>query len=144
MTIRSMTEADLPSVLEIEIKTQYLPWSKASFLDCIKPGYENYVIDDGAIKTFAVMSLAADEAHILSIATEPEFQRRGHATTLLTCLIDVVKQRQMTTLFLEVRESNFAAITLYKKLGFCEIGVRSKYYSSKDDREDALIMALDL
>jgi ribosomal-protein-alanine N-acetyltransferase len=58
--------------------------------------------------------------------------------------MQVFRQEQAQTVFLEVRPSNKAAIALYESEGFVEIGTRKDYYSSAGDKEDALILARDL
>ena len=46
--------------------------------------------------------------------------------------------------FLEVRPSNLAAIRLYQRLGFEQIGIRRGYYQAPDGREDAIVLKLEL
>ena len=85
-----------------------------------------------------------DEATLFNIAVDPAWQRRGFGRQLLTHLIGELEQRDVLTLWLEVRASNVAAIALYESLGFNEVTVRRNYYPTTDGREDAIIMALPL
>ncbi len=55
-----------------------------------------------------------------------------------------IDRRTGTTLWLEVRASNAAAIALYEGLGFNEATIRLNYYPTTDGREDAIIMALPI
>jgi ribosomal-protein-alanine N-acetyltransferase len=87
---------------------------------------------------FAGMWLAFDEAHITTIGVDPGYRGRGLGELLLLCMVDVALARGARWLTLEVRVSNVAAQTLYRKYGFSVRGSRKRYYS--DNNEDALIM----
>ncbi|MEZ2224880.1 ribosomal protein S18-alanine N-acetyltransferase [Microcoleus sp.] len=79
-----------------------------------------------------------EEAHIIMLAIHPQFQRQGLGQALLLALLKSAHDRQLERSTLEVRESNFAAVSLYKKFGFKEAGRRKRYY--EDTGEDALVM----
>ena len=63
---------------------------------------------------------------------------------MIQYLLNHARQRDMDTVFLEVRQSNVGALYLYDKLGFNEIGLRRDYYPAKDGREDALVLAYEI
>jgi ribosomal-protein-alanine N-acetyltransferase len=84
------------------------------------------------------MWLAFDEAHITTIGVDPEHRGRGLGELLLLGMVDAALARGARWLTLEVRVSNVAAQTLYRKYGFSVRGSRKRYYS--DNNEDALIM----
>jgi ribosomal-protein-alanine N-acetyltransferase len=86
--------------------------------------------------------LLGDEAHIVTIATHPEFRRRGLAEHLLCLMIERAQAGGATDITLEVRMTNTAAQRMYEKLGFVKVGMRKEYY--RDNREDALLMTLFL
>jgi ribosomal-protein-alanine N-acetyltransferase len=88
---------------------------------------------------FAGMWMAFDEAHVTTIGVAPQFRGRGLGELLLLSMFDEAMARGANWLTLEVRVSNAAAQTLYRKYGFSEQGVRKRYYS--DNNEDALIMS---
>jgi [ribosomal protein S18]-alanine N-acetyltransferase len=90
---------------------------------------------------FAGLWLMVDEAHITTIATHPEFRRKGLGELLLVSLIDISYEIGAKWVTLEVRVSNYSAQNLYRKYGFREAGLRRHYYS--DNQEDALIMWTD-
>ncbi|RMD78948.1 MAG: GNAT family N-acetyltransferase, partial [Gammaproteobacteria bacterium] len=75
---------------------------------------------------------------------DPERRRRGHGGYLLRRLIQIAGRLGARTLFLEVRPSNAAALALYRRLGFEEVGRRRGYYPAMEGREDALVLALAL
>jgi [ribosomal protein S18]-alanine N-acetyltransferase len=79
-----------------------------------------------------------EEAHITMLAIHPHFQGRGLGQALLWALLKSANQRQLERATLEVRSSNLAAISIYKKFGFKEAGRRKRYYA--DTGEDALVM----
>ncbi|MEM8637974.1 MAG: ribosomal protein S18-alanine N-acetyltransferase [Cyanobacteria bacterium P01_G01_bin.54] len=78
-----------------------------------------------------------DEAHITLLLVHPDYQRQGLGQLLLWALLVKAKQQQMARATLEVRAGNEAAIALYQKFGFAEVGRRRGYYQTT--REDALI-----
>lgn len=79
-----------------------------------------------------------EEAHIIMLAIHPQFQRQSLGQALLLALLKSAHDRQLERSTLEVRESNLAAVSLYKKFGFKEAGRRKRYY--EDTGEDALVM----
>ncbi|WP_377474706.1 MAG: ribosomal protein S18-alanine N-acetyltransferase [Microcoleus anatoxicus] len=79
-----------------------------------------------------------EEAHIIMLAIHPQFQRQGLGQALLLALLKSACDRQLERATLEVRDSNLAAVSLYKKFGFKEAGRRKRYY--EDTGEDALVM----
>ncbi len=83
-----------------------------------------------------------NEIEILNIAIAADFQRRGEGTKLLSALFAAGRKKQVTAIFLEVRPSNTAALALYNKFSFQEVGRRRKYY--QDTNEDALILRKEL
>jgi glycosyltransferase involved in cell wall biosynthesis/ribosomal protein S18 acetylase RimI-like enzyme len=89
---------------------------------------------DGQVVAFLVSrNVAPDETEILNLATDPTTRRIGAATALIESL-------PANTIFLEVRESNHPARSLYEKLGFRVAGKRLNYYD--DPPEHALVMEL--
>ncbi|MEG5098757.1 ribosomal protein S18-alanine N-acetyltransferase [Microcoleus sp. AT13-A6] len=79
-----------------------------------------------------------EEAHIIMLAIHPQFQGQGLGQALLLALLKSACDRQLERATLEVRDSNLAAVSLYKKFGFKEAGRRKRYY--EDTGEDALVM----
>jgi len=93
---------------------------------------------------FAITQIVLDEATLFNIAIDPAFQRQGLGRKLLEDVIEKLEQREIVTLWLEVRASNSKAIALYESLGFNEVSVRRNYYPAAQGREDAIMMALIL
>jgi ribosomal-protein-alanine N-acetyltransferase len=116
--------------VETELKH---PWS---YLFLARPDGER------APRAFLLAWLVSDELHVLSVATMPEFRRRGLGRTLLAHTIDFARARGGKTVLLEVRPSNDAARELYRAFGFVIARIRPRYYA--DNQEDAIEMTLAL
>lgn len=147
--IRQMTVADVPAVNLIDHNVDPAPWSEKLYLDCIKVGYECWVIThELQIVGFAISSYGANEAHLLKLGIEPQHQRQGLGQKLLQHMISMAKIHGAEEMFLEVRVANAPAISLYEKNHFVEIGMRKDYYPPNEAwgqaTEDALTMALPL
>ncbi len=95
-----------------------------------------------AIVGYLLLSLAADEAEIVTVAVRPSLRRRGIAATLLKEALSCARDNGASHCYLEVRESNLAAQRLYEKMGFVVVGRRKMYYSAPE--EDALVMKLSM
>jgi ribosomal-protein-alanine N-acetyltransferase len=99
---------------------------------------------EGAVAGYGVLSVAAGEAHVLNVCVGPDHRGLGLGRFLLRRLLDIARWNGAGRVFLEVRPTNPVAQSLYRSMGFEEIGRRPKYYPAKDGREDAIVMALDL
>ena len=93
---------------------------------------------------YSILSVDVGEAHIMNICVDPAEQRQGVGREMIEKLIKVAMQGKAESLLLEVRPSNEGAISLYKSMGFNEIGTRKDYYPTKTGREDALMLAKEL
>jgi ribosomal-protein-alanine N-acetyltransferase len=143
--IRPMLEIDLAAVAAIEQGSYAFPWSENIFRDCLRVGYTCRALDlAGQIIGYGVMSLGAGEAHILNVCVRDEFRTVGFGRRLLEHLIERATAAGVSEAFLEVRPSNIAAIRLYQKLGFEQIGIRRGYYQAPDGREDAIVLKREL
>ncbi len=143
-TVRS--EADLEAVMEIERLSFATPWVRQAFTDEMARPWAHLEIlraqADGRAVAFCNYWLVADELHILNIAVHPDFRKQGHASTLARHILSAARQAKARVVMLEVRVSNHAARSLYRKLGFREVGTRPKYYA--DNGEDAVLMDLEV
>jgi ribosomal-protein-alanine N-acetyltransferase len=143
--IRPMMEIDLPEVALIEQHSYAFPWSENIFRDCLRVGYTCRALDlDGRIIGYGVMSLGAGEAHILNVCMADEYRNLGFGRRLLEHLLERAVASGVAEAFLEVRPSNLAAIRLYQRLGFEQIGIRRGYYQAPDGREDAIVLKREL
>ncbi|GHA85462.1 ribosomal protein S18-alanine N-acetyltransferase [Cognatilysobacter bugurensis] len=144
-SLRPMQEADLDAVYEVELRAYPFPWTAGIFRDCLRADYPSWVlVEDGRIIGYFLLSLAADEAHVLNVCVAPECQGLGHGRRLLRAILQLARGRGAHRVFLEVRPTNKGAIALYDSEGFNEIGRRPRYYPAANGREDALVMAIEL
>ncbi len=139
LTVRTVTEADLPALTEFEAKCFNDPWSCASLQMLTRNGGIGLIcLADGQPVAYCGALTVLDEADILRIATLPELRRHGIASRLLNTLADQLCAVGISRITLEVRESNLPARALYLSSGFTEIGLRKDYYNRP--RESAVIM----
>lgn len=102
-----------------------------------RPGEQVHVAD-GRILGYLGLWFMVDEAHIVAIATHPEYRRRRIGERLLARALELAREREARIVTLEVRVSNLPAQRLYEKYGFRRVGMRPRYYT--DTGEDAIIM----
>lgn len=144
-TLSTLTQSDLAAAFAIECQSHAFPWSEATFASNQGERYLNLKLcHDQQLVAYAITQVVLDEATLFNIAVDPAHQRHGYGRQLLEHLITELEQREVLTLWLEVRASNARAIALYQGLGFNEVSVRRNYYPSANGREDAIIMALPL
>jgi ribosomal-protein-alanine N-acetyltransferase len=96
------------------------------------------------IEAYGIISVAADEAHLLNICVREESRQQGIGRKMLRHLVAIARRHNTEVIFLEVRPSNDAARALYEDEGFNELGNRRDYYPAGAGREDALILARTL
>lgn len=136
-----MQEADLDQVAQMEKEIYSDPWSKRMFLDHLfSPTSLNLTLEiNKEITGYACNTIIPE--YLLAIdnlTIKRDFQKKGYGSILLTKIIQKGKESGINTFTLEARESNQAAIALYRKFGFKVAGQRKRYYHSPV--EDALIM----
>lgn len=143
LNIRKMTLDDMPAVIDLDQKSFSLPWPERSFRFELtsNPASRCWVADlDGKVVGMVVVWLIIDEAHVATLATHPDFRRRGIGKKLLSHALRHMIDEGARSSFLEVRESNFTAQEMYRKFGYEASGRRRRYY--KDNDEDAILMNL--
>jgi ribosomal-protein-alanine N-acetyltransferase len=138
--IRFMQAADVAVVTQIENKVQTHPWTQKQFLEAVNQ-YQSTVIEkQGQVVGFCILQPVLDEANLLLMAVDPSQQGQGLGYQLLTQSLELLENTPVQ-IFLEVRESNTAAIKLYEKADFHQIDLRKNYYPKADGtREHAIIM----
>jgi [ribosomal protein S18]-alanine N-acetyltransferase len=144
LTIRKMTVEDVPAVVDLDHKSFSLPWPERSFRFELtdNPASRCWVAElDGKVVAMIVVWLIVDEAHVATLATDPEYRRQGIGKRLLAYALERLIQDGARSSFLEVRESNLAAQEMYRKFGYEVTGRRRRYY--RDNDEDAILMNLD-
>ena len=141
-SVRPMVEGDVEAVVAREQQAYEFPWSRGIFLDCLRVPYDCHVVEEGGLLVgYSVMSMAADEAHLLNLCVSPGVRGRGLGGFLLDQVLRNAAAGGARVIYLEVRPSNAAALSLYDRAGFFRVGVRRNYYRAAGGREDALVLA---
>ncbi len=143
ISVRKMSASDVDALYEIEKKCFTQPWCKNDFSIIPSLDYAHFfVLEYNDIVAAFAGIYVIDEAELMNIAVLPDFQRMRFASTLLEICIKEAKALNADKMMLEVRKSNTAAISLYRKFGFINVGTRKNYY--KSPIEDAIIMIKEL
>lgn len=140
---RDMGADDLEDVLVIERASFPTPWSRGIFLGEMEHPFchDLVALVERRIVGYICFAIVCDEIHLRNLAVHRDWKRCGVASRLLSRMITISSAEGARYGTLEVRESNRAALKLYKRFGFVVEGVRPSYYS--DTNEDALIMWVD-
>jgi ribosomal-protein-alanine N-acetyltransferase len=141
IVIAPLRKKDLRAVMAIECQVYTHPWSQPLFAsELALPASRVYLVAraDRVVVGYAGLMLAPDEAHVTTIAVDPEWQRRHVATRLMVALTREAIERNYAAMTLEVRVSGRGAQALYRRFGFVPEGARKGYYVGPP--EDAVVM----
>ena len=144
MIIREWKYEDILRISEIEKECfPQEPWSfkmLASTFDT--ESFTGLIAEDGGeVLGYGGITVAADSADIENVAVTEAYRRGGVSTAILNALCNTAKEKGAEKVFLEVRVSNSAEMSLYLKNGFKGVYARTRYYS---DGEDCLVMVREL
>jgi ribosomal-protein-alanine N-acetyltransferase len=142
--ITRMRRKHIRGVMAIERQVYPRPWSPSLFLSEIHAGRTRtylVAVQGSAVIGYGGVMCYAEEAHVTTIAVDPEQQRRKIGTRVLYELIKEAREMGAESVSLEVRMSNWGAQRMYGKFGFRPVGVRKNYY--QETGEDALVMWAD-
>lgn len=141
---RPMRMSDIDFVVKNEKAAYPFPWTRRIFTDCIRAGYQCWVMaNKKSIVAHGVLSVAIGESHLLTLCVHPSIQRQGYGKKVLRLLLERAKNLKAEVCFLEVRRSNAGAISLYESMGFSIVSERKNYYPNGANNEDALIMTCE-
>lgn len=130
---------ELDEIVSLDQILYQRSWSKNSFMNVMQGANTTYIIKkDNKIIGYAAFSCILDEATLERIGIAPEYQELGYGEKLLHYSIQILKERIIKKIFLEVNEKNIPAKRLYQKLAFKKIGIRPQYYN-EDDAEVYLL-----
>ena len=140
-TVRAFCEADAAAAEQIlrasPEASQWTEWGLGELL-----GWSGVVAmvgeDDGKVNGFIVGRQTGKEAEILNLAVIPERRRKGWGGALLKAAMEEFRARDVSRVFLEVRESNEGGMAFYEKHGFSKTGRRAGYY--RNPQEAAIVM----
>ena len=138
--IRPTTLADLPALVAVEQACFSDPWSARSLQQAIQSETSRSFVAEnaGGVVGYVLARISGPEGEILDLAVVPSVRRRGVGRSLLNVAKDALHGAGVVEVYLEVRESNQAAIALYQAEGYRPTGMRRHYY--RNPLEDALVL----
>jgi ribosomal-protein-alanine N-acetyltransferase len=142
--ITRMRRRHLRGIMAIERQVYPRPWSPSLFVSEMTAGRtRSYLValESRAVVGYAGLISYGDEAHVTTIAVDPERQRMKIGTRLMYELIGEAQRMGSHAMSLEVRVTNWGAQRMYARFGFRPVGVRKGYY--QETGEDAVIMWTD-
>lgn len=142
--IRPVRPADLEAILAIEQAAMASPWSVGMVqAELNAEGGVGLVLEGVAgLNGYAFFRICPPESELLHLVVASQHRRRGQGEVLLRTALAHFAEQGYATCLLEVRASNAAALGLYAKLGFRQVGRRKGYYRQPD--EDALLLNCNL
>ena len=137
-----MNEGHLEELERLEKLCFSRPWSRHMLAEELENQCAAFLVAEdgvsGKVLGYAGLLVMADEGYITNVAVFPEYRRSGVAAKLIEVFENFARGDRLAFLTLEVRPSNAAAIALYRRFGFQEVGRRKNYYDLP--KEDALIL----
>ncbi|PKL01209.1 MAG: ribosomal-protein-alanine N-acetyltransferase [Tenericutes bacterium HGW-Tenericutes-1] len=91
--------------------------------------------EDSAFLGHVSLWIDSPMAQILNIYVIPELQSHGLGSVLMDFVLEFLKQHEVSTLTLEVRQTNTSAQLYYKKYGFTKVAIRKQYYENGEDAD---------
>ena len=146
VSLRPVTEEDLPQILQIEGRVHLAPWTLDNFRGELAKPYTSFLVltddeTDAVIYGYIVGQMLFDECQILNVAVDLPHRGLGYAKLMMRKMAGLSVQKGIRRITLEVRKSNLAAVQLYHGLGLSIRQIRKQFYSNG---EDAYFMAADL
>ena len=140
IVIRKMQKSDLQEVCKIEKDNFSLPWSESSFIESMERNDTVFLtaLAGEEVAGYIGCYCIAGTGEITNVAVKDTCRRRGIGAMLLEGLYKAGETLDTREFFLEVRESNEAAISLYSRQGFVKEGIRKNFYEKPV--ENAVIM----
>ncbi|MFL6214543.1 MAG: ribosomal protein S18-alanine N-acetyltransferase [Blastocatellia bacterium] len=146
--IETMQIADLKEVVAIEEMTGLNRWGYDAYKREIQKNPNSIMLvarnlrPEPQVVGFFAGWTVEDEMHVNNIAAHPDFRQQGIGSSLMKMAIAEGRRRAIAFVLLEVRASNEAAQSLYRKLGFSFVARRRDYY--RFPTEDAFVMKKEL
>ena len=136
--------SDFARIHAIDSETNISPWTVEQVKSSFNAGHIALkAILESELIGFLIYESIFPEIHLLSVAVDKAHQGKGIGKLLMQTLFQQAKAQDMQIIYLEVRQSNEKAITLYESFGFKVDAVRVDYYK-KPKPEDALLMSIAL
>lgn len=139
--VRDAVLSDIDKVAALEKELFSDAWSENMLTDCMQQSHYRVSVCVNELQEivgYLISTHVAGEAELLRIGVRTEMRQRGLGSMLMAKLVQLCAKLQTPDVFLEVRESNESAISLYKRFGFETVGKRKNYYHHPE--EDARLM----
>ena len=145
LKINDADSYDLQCLFEIECAAHSHPWTASMLEESLKGTHiVKKLNSETDIAGFFILLDGGDFWEVLDIVVAPQYQSKGLGKHMLKRIIESAINAKKEKVFLEVRESNLVAQSLYRKCGFKIISTRKKYYRTNQGREDGLVMMVEL
>lgn len=142
VAIRLASAREIAAIARIERASFGDPWTEDSFRELLGLAAAIFLVatkgSENAVAGYVVAAVASDQAEILNLAVNPSERRGGLGGQLLDAAFTALIARGAREVFLEVRESNVAALALYRSRSFTALSRRRNYY--RNPVEDALVL----
>ena len=135
----------LDDIVNIEQNSFLSPWDRQALaheISALRWSRTRIAVCDDVLVGYICFWKVADEYQILKVAVHPEFRRQQIGARMIAHVMTLAKQERITSISLELRESNAAAQALYTGCGFVTDGIRKRYYT--DTGEDAILMSYQI
>ncbi|RBP83695.1 ribosomal-protein-alanine N-acetyltransferase [Marinomonas rhizomae] len=154
VSFRLASLSDLTAIIQLDALSNPHPWGENLISDALQTR-KNWVVELGDVTQKSIVgwltaSVVLDQSELELIVIDPSVRRQGLARQLMIAWSEAVAQQDVSELLLEVRESNLGAISLYKSLGFEQVGRRKNYYQiekkgqAEQGREAACLFTLKI
>lgn len=144
LSIEKCTRKDAPCVAKIEKECFSTPFKEEDIISYLKSPIWHFLVAkcEGEVVGYVSFTIIIDECQIVNVATSQDYRKMGVGKSLIEELLSYAKKSGVSKVYLEVRESNLPAISLYEKYGFEIVGVSKNHYSQPT--ENALLMNLEI
>lgn len=137
--IRQFKTGDEKAIALLEKECFSSPWSENAILSSLENGTVFFLAEEnGVVLGYVGLQVISPEGYVTNLAVTASARGKGLGTELAEQLDEFGKKENLEFISLEVRQSNTAAFSLYKKCGFKEVGKRKNFYTKPT--EDAIIM----
>ena len=139
------TAANIDDIVRIEKESFSDPWSEQSFRTLVENPNALVLVAAGVDGLIVGYTAAIDgwyDGEILNVAVAADARRQGVGGLLLDSAMRTLRTKSVKRLYLEARESNTAALSLYESRGFVRVSIRRNYY--RRPVENALVLMLDM
>ncbi|MBB1313981.1 MULTISPECIES: ribosomal protein S18-alanine N-acetyltransferase [Aliivibrio] len=142
INIQLITESHLDDIWRIEQTAHSHSWAESMIRDLeSRCAQHRVMLVEGKVVGYFYAQNVVGEVTLLNVAVDPAYQGKGFGRKLTEFFIDMCMEQKAESAWLEVRESNAKAISLYESEGFNEVTRRHDYYPTSNGKEDAIIMS---